>query len=228
VDGKNTARRATQIATAAVLLSALACVLSIADAELWRLVLSGGSWWERLAVLRAGSLGTALWAAMGSAIFLAVSGGAWYLLAAAADEDDLYWWRLEEAAKARAAARGAGADALTVARTALEIESETTGHRPETIRRWLDALVHTPSADEIAVLKGLHEYARTSQMVADRVVRQSSRPDLALVQFAGREYTALELTGHFARIRSTIAALLGAPEDIVDKTTATPAPGRRR
>lgn len=228
MDAKETARRALMVATVCVLLSALFCVIEFADVELWRRVASGEAWWERLAELRAGRLGMALWFALGSAVFLGASGATWYLLAAAADEDELYWWRLQGEARARAVLQGVRPDPLGVARMALEIEGEGTGQRPETIRRWLDAMTHTPSADEVAVLRALFDYARTSQMVADRVVRQASRPDLALVNFAGREYTALELTGQLARIRSTIGALLGAPEDIVDKTTATPAPGRRR
>ncbi len=228
VDGKELARRFTYVATAMVILSAIWTIYQFADVELARRFIVGEAWWERLGEMRRGGLGRALLIAMGSAVVLVPCALAYYLLSIAEDDDSAYWWRLEEEAKKRATELALGADTLAVVLCALALENERDGRRPETIRRMLDAIAPTAGPDDWPQLREIAQYAHQSQLVADRVVRQASRPDLALVQFGGREYTALELSGHFNVIKTIVARLLGAPEDVVDKTTLTPAPRRRQ
>ncbi len=223
------ARRAMLVSIGMIAFGGIWGLGDLADGELWSAIVSGGDWRGRLGLLRDGpGLTYGFWLGVAGIALLIPSSVAWTMLLRAEDEDYLYWWDMEERARARCRVEGQADSALAVTRAALAIEDSEGGRRPETLARYLDALGSVVSGVDVSLLPELGDYARRSQILVDRAVRQASRPDLARVDFAGRSYTALDLSGRLGQVRARIDALSGGgPDDLVSRTTSTPAPTRR-
>lgn len=227
---KHWAARIVGVGILAMALGTASCAVQLAHLEILVALQTGGPWQDLVgAIVETASFRVGmLLVGLGAAATLGAS-ITWLLLTEAEDEDTLAWWDLERRAREAALARGWPADELHIARAALDLEAADQGMRPETMARFLDHVGTEPLAEDLARMAELDAYAKRSQIEVDRRVRQASRPDLARISFAGREYTALDLSGRFTTIRTRVDALRGtASDDLVARVTSTPAPVRRR